>query len=459
MTCCCCFFACGFGLDRGTKPFECAFPGCGRRFARKFDLHKHQRMHDAASGDKCKPKKRRLAPSTSSSSLSSSSVVSSPYGSPRSSVASLDMGVGGVGSASKTEIGTKATASVARQCIQCGTTSTAPAASAKPTVRYELKCTEDHVHSPPACFAAFSVTDPIDAFLAEDAPDFKMLSLIDLPPPTGPCGLNGHIFAPLPDFKMDEVTPVVSNAANPSLLGAYSVDGGTTSLESSTLSEGTALGVFVDAPGSEPFLKSLEGATLTQLEPKLSLSNGKSTPTNAPSQSLPASAESEDKAMVPVCIPAPIPSDLALNYSRHSRSCGHLSIQHGNHRDYVVHNHLVCQDSVKKLGDRPRSGSNCSSTGSTAKDPSAKCAPQASHGPGCGHLPVRHQDHIDYVVEDNLFCQRAGWLDDVDNIELLDDDFWEFYGAIGSLNTDELKQEQQEQHEQHHSDQSKKTVV
>ncbi|KAF1788293.1 hypothetical protein GQ600_26974 [Phytophthora cactorum] len=100
------------------------------------------------------------------------------------------------------------------------------------------------------------------------------------------------------------------------------------------------------------------------------------------------------------------PTSSLLDYSRHNRSCGHLSIQHGNHRDYVVQNHL-----------------------------SAKCkSPRDTHRPGCGHLPVRHKDHIDYVVEDNLICQQASWLED-DNLELLGDDFWDFYGAIDAFPT------------------------
>ena len=60
--------------------------------------------------------------------------------------------------------------------------------------------------------------------------------------------------------------------------------------------------------------------------------------------------------------------------------------------------------------------------------------PKDTHRPGCGHLPVRHNDHIDYVVEDNLICQQASWLED-DNLELLGDGFWDFYGALDAFPT------------------------
>lgn len=118
-------------------------------------------------------------------------------------------------------------------------------------------------------------------------------------------------------------------------------------------------------------------------------------------------------------------AELLQAYSKHNSNCGHLSILHGNHRDYVVKNHLVCQDRVKSI-----------SGGDNHAAKVAQCTEHEPHRPGCGHLPVRHKDHIDYVVEDTLFCQHAGLLEGADNIELLDDDFWEFYGAIGSMNTD-----------------------
>ncbi|DAZ92750.1 TPA: hypothetical protein N0F65_003487 [Lagenidium giganteum] len=114
------------------------------------------------------------------------------------------------------------------------------------------------------------------------------------------------------------------------------------------------------------------------------------------------------------------------DYRAHNPSCGHLSIHHGNHLDYVVNNHVVCQTSVRSI----------SVGGAVARQPGVEKCDDA-HRPGCGHLPVRHHDHIDYVVEDNLLCQHAGLADTKPGcIEMLDDDFWEFYGAIGSFAND-----------------------
>lgn len=447
----------------GDKPFECVFPGCGRRFARKFDLHKHQRMHTAA-GDRSKPKKRRLAPSTASS---SSTPASSPCSSSKSTAEpSADM-------SATTMNGSKI---AVRQCVQCGTTAPASAAAApvagKSKMRYELKCTEDHVHSPPACFAAFNVVDSIDAFLAgDDTPDLRSLSLLDLNAPSiGPCSHTGHVFAPLTlDTELLTGVETTTSAAgavkmgDPGAVIQTSQGMGVLPADGVPLITKSSAGEAVI--GSSPMVCSDTAvmSMLTAVPPtenkatagqKLTLPATMTLPTNSEPQTLQSSATATSNSEcgsvltagvassgMPVCVPVADAVDPVLSYSRHSRSCGHLSIQHGNHRDYVVRNHLVCQDSIKKLGERARSGSNCSSNGAaaTAGTTPPKCAPKDSHGPGCGHLPVRHHDHIDYVVEDNLFCQREGWLDDADNIELLDDDFWEFYGAIGSLNPDELQ--------------------
>jgi hypothetical protein len=362
--------------------------------------------------------------------------------------------------------------------VQCGTTAPASAYAApvagKSTVRYELKCTEDHVHSPPACFAAFNVVESIDAFLAgDDAPDLRSLSLLDLNAPSiGPCSHTGHVFAPLPpDTELlggveSTSAAAITKLGEPGAVGQTSQALGVVPVDDMPLIPKSDVGeVDVDfANGNSAVIRSdtavmsMLTAPLTENKTtdgrKLTLQDIMTLPINPEPQTLQLSAvPTSNSALasgisagvastgIPVCVPVADVVDPVLNYSRHSRSCGHLSIQHGNHRDYVVQNHLVCQDSIKKLGERSRSGSNCSSNGTavTAGTATPKCAPKDSHGPGCGHLPVRHHDHIDYVVEDNLFCQREGWLDDADNIELLDDDFWEFYGAIGSLNPDELQ--------------------
>ncbi|CAK4267007.1 unnamed protein product [Aphanomyces euteiches] len=108
-------------------------------------------------------------------------------------------------------------------------------------------------------------------------------------------------------------------------------------------------------------------------------------------------------------------------HSAHTRGCGHLSIEHGNHLDFIVNNQLVCLQGVKSLSV------------SATRHVRSKTTP--GHGPGCGHLAVRHNDHVDYVVDNSVFCQHGGILADDDSLKLLDDDFWDFFGAMDSLTT------------------------
>ncbi|TMW64039.1 hypothetical protein Poli38472_014156 [Pythium oligandrum] len=197
-----------------------------------------------------------------------------------------------------------------------------------------------------------------------------------------------------------------------------------------------------ESPSKSPSIKaetkhSFVSQLLAKTSPPTVMSPKTSVPTASTSAPLPASTA------------CPIVATAKLHdYAAHT-SCGHLAIQHGDHRDFVVKNHLVCLDNVKSLSGNCSSGAcvPISGTKSTSTAPAATTVtttapptdrqPRHPHRPGCGHLPVRHGDHIDYVVDDGLFCQQAGFLDDADHIELLGDDFWEFYGAIGSLNTDE----------------------
>ncbi|KAF0683185.1 Aste57867_24749 [Aphanomyces stellatus] len=118
---------------------------------------------------------------------------------------------------------------------------------------------------------------------------------------------------------------------------------------------------------------------------------------------------------------AACPGD-AADHSLHARGCGHLSIEHGNHFDFIVDNQLVCLQGVKSLAV-------------PATRHVHPGAPPKGHGPGCGHLAVRHNDHVDYVVDNSLFCQHGGVLVEADSLKLLDDDFWDFFGAMDSLTT------------------------
>lgn len=95
----------------------------------------------------------------------------------------------------------------------------------------------------------------------------------------------------------------------------------------------------------------------------------------------------------------------------HGPGCGHKTIRHGDHEDYLHDGHLhhVHGDHV----DEHRLAVD-------AKNPDA-CTPahacsghgkEHAHGPGCGHEAVRHGDHTDYVVDGHLHRHHDGHCDD-----------------------------------------------
>lgn len=94
----------------------------------------------------------------------------------------------------------------------------------------------------------------------------------------------------------------------------------------------------------------------------------------------------------------------------HGPGCGHRTIWHGDHADYVHDGHLhrlhdghVDECVIPVDGLHP-----------VACTPDHICtghAPDHVHGPGCGHEPVPHGDHVDYVVEDHLHHPHRGHCD------------------------------------------------
>ena len=85
----------------------------------------------------------------------------------------------------------------------------------------------------------------------------------------------------------------------------------------------------------------------------------------------------------------------------HGADCGHTAVKHGNHVDYLHDGHLHHVE-----GDRVMEHSIEVSDANPARcTPDHKCSGHEDghvHGPGCGHEPVPHGDHIDYLVGDHL---------------------------------------------------------
>ncbi|MEL7472600.1 MAG: hypothetical protein AAGK04_04720 [Planctomycetota bacterium] len=80
---------------------------------------------------------------------------------------------------------------------------------------------------------------------------------------------------------------------------------------------------------------------------------------------------------------------------QHGPGCGHTAIRHDDHVDYVHDGHLHHQHGGEVLEHSiPVSDANPEGCRPVPHDADHVC------GPNCGHEPVPHGDHIDYLVFD-----------------------------------------------------------
>lgn len=102
----------------------------------------------------------------------------------------------------------------------------------------------------------------------------------------------------------------------------------------------------------------------------------------------------------------------------HSPGCEHKGIGHDGHVDYLHDGHLHHQreDGTVEEHTLPVSGEN-----------PEQCTPEHAaehdyehvHGPNCGHEPVPHGDHTDYLVGDHLHHPHGDHCDDHGHVEVV----------------------------------------
>ena len=91
----------------------------------------------------------------------------------------------------------------------------------------------------------------------------------------------------------------------------------------------------------------------------------------------------------------------------HGSHCGHVAVRHGDHVDYLQDGHLhhpegeLVDEHIIEVSE---------------KNP-IRCTPEVRcqghhHGPGCGHETVPHGDHIDYLVDGRLHHPHGDHCDD-----------------------------------------------
>ena len=95
----------------------------------------------------------------------------------------------------------------------------------------------------------------------------------------------------------------------------------------------------------------------------------------------------------------------------HGPDCGHKTIEHGDHKDYVHdgHMHNVHGDHVD---DHAISVGKLNPADCTPAHDCASHGKDHVHGKDCGHEAVPHGDHTDYVVDGHLHHAHGGHCDD-----------------------------------------------
>jgi len=95
----------------------------------------------------------------------------------------------------------------------------------------------------------------------------------------------------------------------------------------------------------------------------------------------------------------------------HGDGCGHVAVRHGDHVDYLHDGHLH----APHRGHVDECAIAIDMTNPARCTPSHACSGHAAghvHGAGCGHQAVPHGDHIDYLVGDHLHHAHGGHCDD-----------------------------------------------
>jgi hypothetical protein len=102
---------------------------------------------------------------------------------------------------------------------------------------------------------------------------------------------------------------------------------------------------------------------------------------------------------------------------QHGKKCGHTAIVHNGHTDYLHDGHLhslheghVDEHGLDVNAKNPAEcskGHDCGAHGSEHK-----------HGPNCGHETVPHGDHVDYLVNGHLHHPDGSHCDNHGTVQL-----------------------------------------
>ena len=95
----------------------------------------------------------------------------------------------------------------------------------------------------------------------------------------------------------------------------------------------------------------------------------------------------------------------------HAPGCGHVAVRHGDHVDYLHDGHLHHAHG-DHVDEHAIDITDANPEGCTTK------LTDHEHGKDCGHEAVPHGDHVDYLVDGRLHHPHDGHCDDHGPIEL-----------------------------------------
>lgn len=105
------------------------------------------------------------------------------------------------------------------------------------------------------------------------------------------------------------------------------------------------------------------------------------------------------------------PATHASHGHAHGAGCGHPAIEHGDHVDYVHESHLhhAHGDRVDECRLDATSGNPAACTPAHA---CGAHDTRHAHGAACGHPSLPHAGHTDYLVQGHLHSPHTGHCDD-----------------------------------------------
>ena len=95
----------------------------------------------------------------------------------------------------------------------------------------------------------------------------------------------------------------------------------------------------------------------------------------------------------------------------HGKQCGHAAVEHNGHVDYLHEGHLHHPTKGGAVEEHTIEVTNINPTECSDGHACKGHDVNHVHGPRCGHEPVPHGDHVDYLVNDHLHYPHNGHCD------------------------------------------------